>query len=97
MVTTRGSTTMTHDYRYGTSAAPGRRVGMKVLALAAVFCLPTQLLAEQSAPEIKFHAQTDFFKLPPDLYFGEAAGVAVNSKGHEGDRRLGLSLARNER
>ena len=55
---------------------------MKVLALAAVFCLPIQLLAEQSAPEIKFHAQTDFFKLPPDLYFGEAAGVAVNSKGH---------------
>jgi DNA-binding beta-propeller fold protein YncE len=24
----------------------------------------------------------DFLKLPPDLYFGEVAGVAVNSKGH---------------
>ena len=55
---------------------------MKCLALAAVFCLPIHLFAQQSAPEIKFHAQTDFFKLPPDLYFGEAAGVAVNSKGH---------------
>ena len=52
------------------------------IALAAVFCLPIQMFAQQSAPEIKFHAQNDFFKLPPELYFGEAAGVAVNSKGH---------------
>jgi hypothetical protein len=50
--------------------------------LAAIFCLPIALLAQPSVPEIKFHAQTDFFQLPPDLYFGEAAGVAVNSKGH---------------
>src|SRR5271156_796046 len=55
---------------------------MKCLALAAVFCLPVSLFAQQSIPEIKFQAQTDFFQLPPDLYFGEAAGVAVNSKGH---------------
>jgi hypothetical protein len=56
---------------------------MKCLAFAAVFLLPIQLFAQQSVvPEIKFHAQTDFFKLPPNLYFGEAAGVAVNSKGH---------------
>ena len=46
---------------------------MKRLALAAIFCLPLHLFAQQSAPEIEFHAQTDFFKLPPDLYFGEAA------------------------
>ena len=55
---------------------------MKSFALVVVFCLPIGLFAQQSVPEIKFHAQTDFFKLPPDLYFGEAAGVAVNSKGH---------------
>ena len=55
---------------------------MKYLAFAAVFCLQFQMFAQQPAPEIKFHAQTDFFKLPPDLYFGEPAGVAVNSKGH---------------
>src|SRR6202046_4984291 len=55
---------------------------MKCLALAAVFCLSIQLFAQQSVPQIKFHAETDFFKLPPNLYFGEAAGVAVNSKGH---------------
>jgi len=55
---------------------------MKCLALAAVFCLPIPQFAQQSVPEIKFHAQTDFFKLPLDLYFGEVAGVAVNSQGH---------------
>ena len=55
---------------------------MKRIALAAVFCLPIQMIAQQSVAEIKFHAQTDFFKLPPELYFGEVAGVAVNSKGH---------------
>src|ERR1700690_3554138 len=55
---------------------------MKYFALAAVFCLPIQLFAQQSVLQIKFHSQTDFFKLPPNLYFGEAAGVAVNSKGH---------------
>ena len=55
---------------------------MKCLALAVAFCLPIPLFAQQAVPEIKFQAQTDFFQLPPDLYFGEAAGVAVNSKGH---------------
>jgi DNA-binding beta-propeller fold protein YncE len=55
---------------------------MKRLVFAAVFCLPTLFFGQQSSPEIRFHAQTDFFKLPPDLYFGEVAGVAVNSMGH---------------
>ncbi len=55
---------------------------MKCFVCAAVLCLSIPLLAQQSAPQIRFQAQTDFFKLPPDLYFGEAAGVAVNSKGH---------------
>ena len=55
---------------------------MKCFAVAAAICLSIPLLAQQPAPEIKFHAQTDFLKLPPDLYFGEMAGVAVNSKGH---------------
>jgi hypothetical protein len=55
---------------------------MNRLATAAVFIIPIQLFAQQSAPQIKFHAQTDFLQLPPDRYLGEAAGVAVNSKGH---------------
>lgn len=55
---------------------------MRRLALFAVLCLPASLPAQQAVPEIKFHAQTDFLQLPPDLYLGEAAGVAVNSHGH---------------
>ena len=35
-----------------------------------------------NVPEIAFDAVTNFFKLPPNLYFGEGIGVATNSKGH---------------
>jgi DNA-binding beta-propeller fold protein YncE len=55
---------------------------MKWLVFVAALCCAVPQFAQQTVPEIKFHAQTDFFKLPPDKYFGEAAGVAVNSKGH---------------
>src|ERR1700757_2799912 len=55
---------------------------MKCLVFVALLFLSIPQFAQQSVPEIKFDAQTDFFKLPPDLFFGEAAGVAVNSKGH---------------
>jgi hypothetical protein len=55
---------------------------MKGLVFAAAFVLPISLLAQESVPRIKFQAQTDFLRLPPDLYLGEVAGVAVNSKGH---------------
>ena len=55
---------------------------MKCLVFAALLFLSIPQFAQQAVPEIKFQAQTDFFKLPPDLYFGEVAGVAVNSKGH---------------
>ncbi|HLZ51907.1 MAG TPA: peptidyl-alpha-hydroxyglycine alpha-amidating lyase family protein [Candidatus Acidoferrum sp.] len=36
----------------------------------------------QQPPEIRYSAVPDFLKLPPDIYLGEVAGVAVNSKGH---------------
>src|SRR5579871_1934216 len=55
---------------------------VRFLALAAALGLPVLTRAQQPTPEIKFQAQTDFFKLPSDLYFGEVAGVAVNSQGH---------------
>src|SRR5437763_136200 len=42
----------------------------------------TTAFAQQQAPEIRFQSVPDFLKLPPDLYLGEATGVAVNSKGH---------------
>src|SRR5271166_4926842 len=36
----------------------------------------------QTAPTIPFDSVPAFLKLPPDIYLGEVAGVAVNSKGH---------------
>jgi hypothetical protein len=38
--------------------------------------------AAQSVPEIAFDSTADFFKLPEGMYFGEVAGIAVNSKKH---------------
>jgi NHL repeat len=36
----------------------------------------------QTAPTIPFDSVPDFLRLPPDVFLGETAGVAVNSKGH---------------
>src|SRR5580693_2257503 len=36
----------------------------------------------QQPPEIRYTSVPDFLKLPADVYLGEVAGVAVNSKGH---------------
>jgi DNA-binding beta-propeller fold protein YncE len=53
------------------------------LVLSLFLALPLFALAqEQSAPEIPFESVPNFLQLPADLYLGEAAGVAVNSKGH---------------
>jgi len=49
---------------------------------AFLLCLATPLFAQQAAPEIPFDSTPNLLKLPPDLYLGEASGVAVNSKGH---------------
>ena len=41
------------------------------------------VLAQQPAvPEIAYDADPNFLKLPENMYFGEVAGVAVNSQGH---------------
>jgi streptogramin lyase len=50
------------------------------LALGAVFA--SMLFAQTAPPQIPFDADVEFLKLPPDLYLGEAAGVAVNSQKH---------------
>src|SRR5215471_3581286 len=40
-------------------------------------------LAQQPAvPDIAYDADTNFLKLPDNVYLGEVAGVAVNSQGH---------------
>lgn len=36
----------------------------------------------QQPPSIRYQSVPDFLKIPADIYFGEVAGVAVNSKGH---------------
>jgi DNA-binding beta-propeller fold protein YncE len=36
----------------------------------------------QDVPEIPYESVPNFLKLPPNLYLGEASGVAVNSKKH---------------
>src|ERR1700739_4564578 len=39
-------------------------------------------LFAQTVPELNFEPAPNFLKLPADVYLGEAAGVAQNSKGH---------------
>jgi hypothetical protein len=36
----------------------------------------------QIVPEIPYESVPNFLKLPPNMYLGEAIGVATNSKGH---------------
>ncbi|MGB7282661.1 MAG: peptidyl-alpha-hydroxyglycine alpha-amidating lyase family protein [Candidatus Acidiferrum sp.] len=53
---------------------------ISVLVVALFLAVGADLA--QEPPEIPYHSVPDFLKLPPDVYLGEAAGVAVNSKGH---------------
>src|ERR1700737_1193202 len=55
---------------------------MKRLIVVLYFFFAGSLFAQQAPPEISYRSVPDFLKLPPDLYLGEASGVAVNSKGH---------------
>jgi hypothetical protein len=74
-----------------------RRCLIACLALASAsgLTLGAQTKAKaEHVPEISFRSVPSFFKLPPDVYFGEGIGVATNSKGHifvytrSGDTRL---------
>jgi hypothetical protein len=49
--------------------------------VVAISLLSVPLFA-QSVPELNFDSAPNFLKLPADIYLGEAAGVAQNSKGH---------------
>ncbi len=56
---------------------------MKLRLLAACICFGAAVFAQSPAvPEIRYESVPNFLKLPPDLYLGEVAGVAVDSKGH---------------
>src|SRR3977135_1179103 len=54
---------------------------MKRFILVLSFFVAIPALAQQP-PEIRYVADPNFLKLPPDTHLGEAVGVAVNSKGH---------------
>ena len=54
---------------------------MKKWFIAAFVALSPTLLAQQPVAEIPFDSAPNFLKLPNDMNFGEASGVAVNSKG----------------
>ncbi|MBS1800101.1 MAG: 6-bladed beta-propeller [Acidobacteria bacterium] len=69
---------------------PLKEAVLRQIALALALFFPALLLSApatlvaqgQDVPEIPFDSVPDFLKLPPDMYLGETAGVAVNSKGH---------------
>ena len=73
-----------------------RRLGFSLIAavlVAAPAGAQTKAKAE-NVPVIAHTSVPNFFKLPPDIYFGEGIGIATNSKGHvfvytrSGDTRL---------
>src|SRR6201981_291209 len=56
---------------------------MKRSIFLLLLSLSGSLLAQSKpVPEIPYRSIQGFLKLPPDLYLGEVAGVAVNSKKH---------------
>ena len=56
---------------------------MRRVVIVMFFLTAGTLFAQQApVPEIPYRSVPDFLKPPPDLYFGEVSGVAVNSKGH---------------
>ncbi len=54
---------------------------MRRSMLVLLFLLSASIYAQQP-PTIRYESVPDFLKLPSDIYLGEVAGVAVNSKGH---------------
>jgi len=50
-------------------------------AVVAALLTPDGFQAQAPVPEIAFDASADFLKLPSDVYLGEVAGVATNSRG----------------
>ena len=56
---------------------------MKVRMMVLIVLLVTPAFAQQpSVPEIRYESVANPLRLPPHLYLGEAAGVAINSQGH---------------
>src|SRR3984885_6910282 len=54
----------------------------RIRVLLFLFMSSSVYAQQPQVPEIRFQSVPDALKLPADLYLGETAGVAVNSKGH---------------
>jgi hypothetical protein len=60
-----------------------KNVPVALVMFAAVLAVaPPRMVAQQMPPTLPFESVPNPLKLPPDLNFGEVAGVAINSKGH---------------
>lgn len=55
---------------------------LKQALLAAALIAGAPLYAQKDAPEIKFDSAPNALQLPPNIYLGEVAGVATNSRGN---------------
>src|SRR5207245_9962302 len=57
------------------------RRSLQLLAVAAAIASGGLPLAQVAVPEITFDSASDFLKWPDNIFMGEAAGVATNSRG----------------
>src|SRR5947207_2455341 len=64
------------------AGAKGNLMKTTRLGLIPAALFAATALAQQTTPDIPFESVPEFFKLPPEMNFGEVSGVAVNSKGH---------------
>ena len=55
---------------------------MKLATILLLLAMGATSSAQTAVPEIQYRSVPDFLHLPSDLFFGEVAGIAVNSKGH---------------
>lgn len=55
---------------------------MKLYAAMFLLLAGCAFSQQASVPQTAYSSVPSFLKLPPDLFFGEVAGVAVNSHGH---------------
>ena len=55
---------------------------MKHALIGFLLLAASPALAQQTVPSIAFDSAPNPLKLPHNMYFGEASGVTVNSKGH---------------
>jgi DNA-binding beta-propeller fold protein YncE len=54
----------------------------KPIIVLFLFASTSAYAQQSSVPEIHYRSVPNFLQLPEGMYFGEVAGVAVNSKGH---------------